>query len=221
MHNKTIKSLLFIISLSLSPALACAKSSPYVRADVGAAFPQKLDKTDYGKKSPKESIIYGIGAGYGFNDYVRADFTISRMHNFKFNHNVMLDSGLARIKQDINSTQLLVNGYFDIINCYNFTPYVGAGLGVAYNQAKDYKNVTSGIIQKGGHKTNFAWNLGAGLSYKFTQNIAMDLSYKYHDLGKIKSSQNALFADGTPFTSTAVKSRLKAHAVTLGARYTF
>jgi hypothetical protein len=67
MHNKTLKGLLFIISLTLVPAFASAKNSPYLRADVGAAFPQKFNQIDYGKKAPKESVIYGIGAGYMYS----------------------------------------------------------------------------------------------------------------------------------------------------------
>jgi opacity protein-like surface antigen len=139
------------------------------------------------------------------------------MHNFKFNHK--LDSN--RIKQDINSTQLLVNGYFDLVNYCNFTPYVGAGLGVAYNQAKDYKLLANSAYQKGAHKTNFAWNIGAGAAYKFTQNFALDLSYKFHDLGKVRTSNRFVYVDGTTAVQRNIQSRLKAHAVTLGVRYTF
>lgn len=211
------------MSLLLSPTLAGAKGSPYVRADVGAAFPEKFNKVDYDKKAPKKSVVYGVGAGYAFNDQLRADVTISRMHNFTYDHQLFdsIDNIYERFKQDVNSTQFLVNGYYDIVNYCNFTPYVGAGLGIAYNQAKTMKNVTLGAFQKGSHRTDFAWNIGAGVAYKLTQNFAVDLGYKYHNLGKIKSSQTVVLADGSSEIESPFRSKLRAHAVTIGIRYTF
>lgn len=220
MNNKKIKTLLIISTLSLFPVPAPAKDSSYVRADVGIAIPQKLSHKSYQNKSPKESLVYGVGIGYNSNDKFRTDFVISRMHNFKFDHTLQYPgvNTTYRAKQNINSTQFLLNGYYDIANYNSLSPYVGAGFGIAYNEGKSYRDVTNNYIQKGGHNTNFTWNVGAGITYKLTPNSALDFGYKFHDLGKIKTSQN--LAGAASGTTTRITSRLHAHTITLGIRYT-
>jgi opacity protein-like surface antigen len=213
MYSNKFKASLVLLSMSLLPAMACAKTSPYARADLGAAYPLKFSKKDYGSKKAKESFLYGLGAGFDFNEKVRVDASLTRMEKFKFNH--MIDG--SKTQQNIHSTQFMINGYYDIANVKNFVPYVGAGLGVAYNEAKTYKIIDSDgealVTLRGKNKTNFAYNVGAGLAYKLSKNFAIDLGYKFYDLGKIQTKAAT--------DSTAAKSKLKTHAITFGVRYTF
>lgn len=78
----------------------------------------------------------------------------------------------------------MLNGYWDIDTGSAFTPYLGAGLGASYI----YENMTSGM---GGvrHSTEdynwgFAWNVGAGVAYAFTDNVALDVGYRFAGYGE-------------------------------------
>lgn len=83
-----------------------------------------------------------------------------------------------------NSTTLLANVYYDFHNSTAFTPYVGAGLGLAFNYfGIDWKGGRYGDGSMDDRQTNFAWQVGAGVAYNFTDNMAVDVAYRYLDLG--------------------------------------
>ena len=99
---------------------------------------------------------------------------------------------------DISSWVGLVNGYVDLGTWYGITPYVGAGVGLASNTLSgmtDQGDVTFALTGTGpsggyfgdGSKTNFAWALMTGLDFNVTQNLKLELGYRYLDLGKFTS----------------------------------
>lgn len=76
-----------------------------------------------------------------------------------------------------------INGYWDIDTGCDFTPYIGAGLGVS----SIYESMTSGD-GKYRHSSEdinmgFAWNVGAGVAYSFTENVALDVGYRFAGFG--------------------------------------
>jgi len=91
-------------------------------------------------------------------------------------------------------------------------PYIGAGIGVAFINSKldtsRYDNVDFSTTQ-----TNFAWNVGAGIAYKFTKNIALDVGYRYAQFGDAKLK--------FPPTPIEAKHKVSAHEVMAGLRFTF
>lgn len=105
---------------------------------------------------------------------------------------------------DISSMVGLVNGYVDMGTWYGITPYVGAGVGVARNtlfgltdeaqisytsSTGDITSGPAGGYAKDSSKWNFAWALMAGLDFNVTQNLKLELGYRYLDLGKFGSGQ--------------------------------
>lgn len=136
----------------------------YLRGDIGWQNVQVPAVTgDFATIKGVDNIVSGgIGGGYQFNDWLRADLTVDRS---VFRMNRGLDtvwcpysaSGLftkdasgqdvpvgifadpsdtcsPRAKGTLNRTSFLVNGYLDLGHYWGFTPYVGAGLGASYNQ---------------------------------------------------------------------------------------
>lgn len=78
----------------------------------------------------------------------------------------------------------LVNGYWDIDTGSQLTPYIGAGIGASYI----YESMTSGPANARHTTSNsnwgLAWNVGGGLAYAFTDNMALDLGYRFIGLGE-------------------------------------
>lgn len=112
---------------------------------------------------------------------------------------------------EANIHTVFANAYMDFHNDSNFTPYIGLGIGGAYVDAKttirqtfamgdsrgynitddNYYYITDGYIREGTHtyygqqnSWNVAWNVGAGFAYQVTDNIALDLNYRYSDFGE-------------------------------------
>ena len=115
------------------------------------------------------------------------------------------------VKLKTQAQTLFVNAYFDIDTATPFTPYVGAGLGLAFLRSKgNWSDDSYGSKTK----TNFAWNLGAGVAYDFTQNVALDLGYRFAGLGKART--------GTDIADDRARAKnVYMHQFMLGLRFSF
>ena len=79
-----------------------------------------------------------------------------------------------------NNSTLFANLFWDFHNDTNLTPYIGGGLGVAFNYTGYDLTLKNGDrISMDDRYANFAWNAGAGLSYSFNDNFAVDASYRF------------------------------------------
>jgi opacity protein-like surface antigen len=58
---------------------------------------------------------------------------------------------------------------------------------------------------------NFAWSIGAGAEYDITDSIAVNLAYRFTDLGDIDASD----------ATATVKRDMNMHELILGAKYRF
>ena len=125
-------------------------------------------------------------------------------------------------KLNMNISTLFFNAYFDINTGTAFTPYIGGGLGMAfkYVQAKAEWNDNvpglgvnvGGSASKSKHDTTFAWNVGAGLAYAFTENVSADLGYRFVHTGNSElKTGGAKVYSSSPYI----------HEFYLGARFTF
>ncbi|MFX8906990.1 outer membrane beta-barrel protein, partial [Acinetobacter baumannii] len=87
---------------------------------------------------------------------------------------------------DLTSYILLANLYVDIPVGLGLTPYVGAGIGAAWNDLKGLDYTVNGrqVASEGGKSTtNFAWSATAGLAYAVTDSLLIDFGYRYIDAG--------------------------------------
>ena len=127
-----------------------------------------------------------------------------------------------KLKQTFNIQTLFVNAYWDIDTGTQFTPYVGAGLGMGFIRTKlrySGEDATSTWGASSGSKTvtNFAWNVGLGLGYDITENWTVDAGYRFVGLGSVKTKT---FSE-PGFEAHGKASDLYQHQVSLGVRYTF
>ncbi len=113
---------------------------------------------------------------------------------------------------------LLANAYWDITEWNGFTPYLGAGIGMAFLKTEghvDHTKIAADLLGSNSDTdTVFAGQVGLGCSYAFTENIAADLGYRF------------LMMDNGSAFNLADNVRLKAkdnyvHQFMLGLRVTF
>lgn len=90
---------------------------------------------------------------------------------------------VSDVKGTWNNSTLFANFFWDFHNDTDFTPYIGAGLGLAFNYTGFDFTAGDSKISMDDHFTNFAWNAGVGASYSFNDNLAVDASYRFVGLG--------------------------------------
>lgn len=95
------------------------------------------------------------------------------------------DGGLMEeVKATWNSTTLFANLYWDFHNNTIVTPYVGGGIGMAFNYAGYDFTTRSGDTFSGDERsTNFAWNLGLGAAFTINDHFSIDAAYRFASLG--------------------------------------
>lgn len=119
----------------------------------------------------------------------------------------------------VRAHSLMFNGYYDINTQTDFTPYIGAGLGLAYLDT-DYKaSTTNGTASSSDQSWNFAWSLGAGVAYHLSDVLALDLGYRYLDLGTGDAGSFRLGGTAAAYAGNASVD-YTAHELVLGLRYT-
>jgi opacity protein-like surface antigen len=177
-------------------------------------------------------MLFGLGVGYKFNDWLRFDVTgeYRGKANFHGSDNVRFNggSGVDTYSGSKSEWVVMANAYVDLGTWYNFTPYVGAGVGAAnikisgfrddgFNFSPTLKNSTAYAADA--DKWNFAWALHAGVTYKVTQSMSIDFGYRYIDLGNATTGAtrafDGSFVNGGPFTFNHIYS----HDLKLGIRW--
>lgn len=91
----------------------------------------------------------------------------------------------------------MVNGYYDFYNSMVFIFYISVGVGFVYVK------LSNNIIFVGFGineilfvlKNNFVWGVGIGVKYVVIDNIMIDVSYKYINVGKVSILKNYYVGD--------------------------
>ncbi len=139
----------------------------------------------------QSSFAADIGAGYNINGWLRADIT----YGWRQSHTDVFGARTT-------GKQLLANAYVDLGTWNSITPYIGVGAGESFRRS-------SAPTVRDQSKNTFAWALMAGLGFSVTENIKLDIGYRYLNLGKASGLVGAV-----PFSRT-----LDSHEARLGVRY--
>jgi len=181
----------------------------YLRADVGASFNQDPTVTQLGvggftNEKFKDRALIEVGAGCQVTENIRLEA------NAGYRFRSSLTEACGCLDADLATYTGFINAFWDItyFNGTGFTPYIGAGAGIAHHRFT-HVNLPAGASK--GNSTDLAYNLTAGVSYDLTDNIKMDVAYRFVDLGVGVS-------EGTAHLRAA---DLRAHEVKLGVRYHF
>ena len=204
----------------------------YLRGDVGLGITSNSgwSNTDltaasgrYLTDSMDDAPVIGFGIGYKFNKWVRVDITgeyrgsigVSAIDQYAFDCDAAGLTGWGSCASggviqrnnywngQISSTVFMINGYFDLGNFNGLSPFVGAGVGGAYNSFSSLRDHDPGDFGGAGNadangRLNFAWALHAGLGYAVSDNLTLEASYRYMNLGNAVSGDlNCLPSCGT------------------------
>ena len=177
--------------------------------------------------------IFGLGAGYRFNNWLRADVTGEYRGNSQFFGKDVLTFPGGFNTDTYHATKsewvVLANAYVDLGTTWCMTPFIGAGVGgarVSINNFTDQSITNAGLGAQPGlafgdnvSKWNFAWALHAGVAYKVTPNFTVELAYRYLDMGDGLTGDLRTF-DGTNgiVNPTTFKS-ITSHDLKLGVRW--
>jgi opacity protein-like surface antigen len=175
--------------------------------------------------------VFGLGAGYQFNNWFRVDVTGQYRGNTNF-HGLDLTSfpngGATGFGSDVYNASksewvFLANAYVDLGTWWCVTPYIGAGVGTARVSIANFTDSgvatlfppgsgvgPSLVSAQTGSQWNFAWALHAGLAYKVSPNMTVELGYSYLNLGDGTTGIDTTFdrsAGGHVFTFKNITSQ--------------
>jgi opacity protein-like surface antigen len=251
MIKKLLSTACVLSVLAVVPAQAAESGSTYMTFNVGADKNTK-SKTNGLKLKNSVTPSFAIGAGMQLTDNFRTDFVVD-YKNLKSKYSTTQVSDpdikaqiagattigdtatttttLEQNKLSMRSFSTMLNGYYDVGQFGVFKPYVGAGVGLAFNKFKVTSSATSTtsvvtVTATGPsdpvvtgptaipvkpvqykNKTNFAFQATVGTAINVASNVDLDVAYKYANLGKP--------AKGKGLKSVAV------NQVTFGLRYSF
>jgi len=221
----------------------------YLRGDVGfsnQSVSRVLDtnSTAYNNLAVSQTSSFGsagifdVGVGYAFNSWFRADVTAQWRGKSNFTGlDVVTGTGpfagfagtdaYTAIKSEF---VFLANAYFDLGTWWCVTPFIGAGVGTARVSIADFSD-TGDFINGGAQfhsldyagqasKWNFAWAAHAGLAYRVTPSVTLELAYSYIDLGSGITGPSYSFDQVTNTTHAPFAFHdITSHDLTLGVRW--
>ncbi|HET9903980.1 MAG TPA: outer membrane beta-barrel protein [Xanthobacteraceae bacterium] len=182
-------------------------------------------------KSFDSAPIFGIGFGYQFNSWLRFDVTGEYRGKASFRgldvYTPEPASGTGVGVDDYYGSKhewvALANVYFDLGTWYGLSPFIGAGIGTAYNVISNFRDVnvaTAGLAYaEAAGKWNFAWALHAGLAYHVTPGLIVELAYRYLDLGSARSGDLITYNGVSAIVNPMEFRDLTSHDVKVGVRW--
>jgi opacity protein-like surface antigen len=178
---------------------------------------------------------WGLGVGYQFNNWFRADITGEYRSSVGFT-GTDIATFPGAVFSDVyqggyTSWVGLVNVYADLGTWWCITPFVGAGVGAANIQTSGLQdsgsNLTGGVLSggasyfaNGASTTNLAWAVHAGLAYHVNRNFTVELAYRYLDMGTANHGFGTSF-DGSNAGPSSFQFRdITSQDLRLGVRWT-
>jgi len=171
--------------------------------------------------SISDATFLGVGVGYEWNNWLRFEGTAeyrSRARVYAFGN--YPPNGIDSYEGYLKSWVFLANAYVDLGTWNCLTPFVGAGIGGAYNNLTDFTDVNpNGGFGFGRNPADwsFAWALYAGVSYEVTKNFKVDLTYRYLNYGSITDTVDC---NGGCNPDSFKFDKLYSNDIMLGLRFT-
>ena len=174
------------------------------------------------------SMLFGLGAGYQFNAWLRADITgeyrsKASFHGLdivRFNGAVIGTDEYRASKSDI---LFMANLYADLGTWWCITPFIGVGVGANYSTIASFVDINTpnaGVAYaKDYSKFSLAYAVHAGLGYKVTNNLTIELAYRYLNLGDAQSGDLITYTGINTVNNPMEFRNIDSHDLKLGVRW--
>lgn len=187
----------------------------YLRGDFGWAFYDTpgIGEAGLGYTNDDMGDVYSLGAGFGYNfrDNFRGDITVDYRNEADTSAIHPVNNSIHRM--EFTSVAVLANVYYDMRGRDRLSPYVGGGIGFAYNETDNHTISTGGNL-RGHGQAEFAAALMAGFSYRIDEQWMFDAGYRYLFLGDART-------ESTPAINRLKIEDIQAHELRFGVRYEF
>ncbi|MGC8775409.1 MAG: outer membrane protein [Chlorobaculum sp.] len=160
---------LLVAGVCAAPSLAQAASTPYASLSGGLGLLNN-STVDGNNDAIKYKTGYLINGAVGLkNQDVRLEAEVGYHRN-----SVDTSDYDEPLGAHVSMWTFMANGYYDIpMKDSVVSPYVMGGLGVAD------ASISDGNWGPSSTSTQFAWQIGAGVGIKATNNATVDLGYRY------------------------------------------
>jgi len=172
----------------------------YVRGDAAVTRQFKVGVQQPTPKTFSTDIVstgtpsydLSLGGGYAFTNNFRADLTVDF---FQPSQDNLLGAAkcptggrICTLVGQFNRYDALINGYYDIGTWSIATPYVGAGVGVAFG------NVRATVYDKSPYQGylgyhNLAFAGMAGVVFDVYPHVKLDVGYRYVNNGRVVGTE--------------------------------
>lgn len=217
----------------------------YIRGDIGSGISNAEFESNIfsGTSELGQPITATLGAGYQASDAIRIEVGLNYFDELSGRGRsgsapcaAVTGNCFSETTSDVTASSFMLNGYLDLKNSTGFTPYVGAGVGLAYLSwngftasefctgavAADCGGAGAGtsLLATNVYATDndfaLAANLMLGVSYDLTENAKIDVGYRYTYFGETDIAQ-ASANPGLP--SNITSDSMDMHEIRVGLRY--
>jgi len=207
MNKRIIAGVVCVFILLCSPVFAAGNF--YLTPQAGVVFLNDSDISIDGE----DIVSMGFDTGYGLGISAGYDFGMMRIEGevgYRANDmDTITEEGREYpYPGDTNALSLLLNCFVDFETGTGFTPYAGVGIGAARVEF-EFGEAT---VPFSDDDTVFAYQFVGGIGYALTENVTLDISYRY-------------FATADPTfdapTSQAFGAEYNSHNIYMGVRFCF
>jgi opacity protein-like surface antigen len=177
----------------------------------------------FDQHSIADTFFTGFGVGYEWNNWLRFDVSGEYRGKTQVNARGVYNAlGQGDAYQGyLKSGVFLANGFVDLGTWNCFTPFLGVGIGGAYNQLADFVDMGIGQTGAGFGRNSAEWHMAyalyAGVGYAVSKNLKVDLSYRYLNYGSITDTIDCI---GGCVPDSYKFGNLYSHDFMLGLRWT-
>lgn len=169
--------------------------------------------TNQGRTSSSFDDSGTFGAGFG--RYLNENISMHGGFNTLTESKYKFTSGVNTYSSKVDTTKFMMNLAYDFgsVSETKISPYVTVGAGAAYNRFNTTTHMVSGNTTTDAtyknHDWQFAYQAGAGLSYKCPNDMRVNLGYRFADNGRAHTVPNV------------TTDRLQSHEIVAGLQIPF
>lgn len=200
-----MKRLLLMVLLLMIAHPAFSALSIYGSAGGGITLADDSSWTDRQRQGDftfKPGGVFFLALGLN-TQWLRPEIELSYQNN-NIDQYTVTGFGTQPLKADVSVISSMLNVYLDFLPNTLLTPFVMAGAGVSGVQAEFDNEWGRGMRSDG----VFAWQVGAGLSWRISENARLDLHYRHFETGETtlnKPEEIVSILNGTSLEGPAFK----------------